>query len=83
MEFGEDYRYDEIIAGDFNVPSECVRSKKRLLGMTSIFVFIFVMKYCISHIMILFLDLKKYFYPHFYESDGNPNKLFVYLNTYV
>ena len=39
VEFGEDYRYDEIIAGDFNVPSECVRSKKRLLGMTSIFVF--------------------------------------------
>ena len=24
-----------------------------------------------------FLDKKNIFYPHFYESDSNPNKLFV------
>ena len=45
------------------------RTLKQLLGMISIFVFNFVM---------IFSNI---FYPHFYEYDGNPNKLFVYINT--
>ena len=53
---------------------------KQPLGMTSIFVFSFVMKYCIHKIMILFfsgfLDLKKYFLSTFLWNRFKPKQTF-------
>ena len=47
------------------ITTRCLNMLKQLLGMTSIFVFSFVMKYCIPQIMILFflefLNFSKYF----------------------
>ena len=54
--------------------------------MTSIFVFLFCNEvvYPTDHDFIfygIFIFLKMFFYSLFYESDCNPNKLFVHLNT--
>ena len=58
---------------------------KQLLMMTSIFVFLFFNEvvYPTDYDFIfygIFTFLKMFFYPLFYESDCNQNKLFVYLN---
>ena len=62
-----------------------IRILKQLLGMTSIFVFLFCNEvvYPTDHDFIFYGIFKNIFHSHFYESDCNPNKLSVYLNTYL